>query len=270
MLGGLGLKEHALASFVNRIGEPDPERAPVEPDGLLSHRVLIEAYLKRLTFSENPRFATLLRAMNSSLFAWRGRLRSVLCMEVARSFGASPAWVLPSAAAIELMHTLSLIHDELPAVNNNRPGKSGMACHEEFGEATAILAGDGFFGESLALITARQQGTPQQTLMVIRELATSSGLGGMVAGQALQTSLANDQANTEAAHEYRTAAIIEASARIGAILADASEEQTNEVSEYSRRLAVCLWFVEQATASGSSDDSRRLIAAYESPWKLWR
>src|SRR5918911_1141948 len=149
------------------------------------HRALFEAYLEGLLFSEEPRLRGLVEAMRYSMLGGGKRVRPTLCMEVAGVFGAEPRLVLPSAAAIELIHTYSLIHDDLPAMDDDDFRRGRPTVHKRYGEARAILTGDAFFGESLWLVTARQKGTAEQVLAVVRELARATGVDGMVGGQLL-------------------------------------------------------------------------------------
>lgn len=204
---------------------------------------LIEDYLQGLSFSENPRFAKLLEAMSYALSVGGERVCPVLCMEVARSFGSDPADVLPTAAAMELVHTGSLIHDDLQALGGDGLSGKISPCHEEFGDATAILAGDACFSESVALISTYQKGSPSQLLEVIGELAAVTGASGMMGGQALSVMDRGDrEADPEALepmHYYRTGVLIEASARVGAILAGGGTREKKEISEYARKLGVC-------------------------------
>ena len=218
---------------------------PRVSDRLQVHKALIEEYLLGLEFSENPRLAVLIEAMRYSFLGEGGRLRPVLCMEVARAFGLDPTEVLPSAAAIELIHTLSRVHGDQPAIGAVGSGGSGStepATYMEFGEATAILAGDAFFGESLALITNHQKGSAGQLLQVVRELATSTGANGMIGGQVLDLGRRERPIDSEefhALHGYKTGALVEASARIGAILAGASDEDQEIISRYALNLGLC-------------------------------
>ena len=109
-----------------------------------SHRRLFEDYLHGLSFTEEPRLEGLEGAMRYSMLAGGKRVRPTLCMEVAWIFGAEPSRVLPSAAAIELIHTYSLIHDDLPAMDDDDFRRGMPTAHKKFGEAMAILAGDAF------------------------------------------------------------------------------------------------------------------------------
>src|ERR671912_2774762 len=148
-----------------------------------AHRRAFEEYLQGLRFTEEARLRGLEEAMRYSMLAGGKRVRPALCMEVAWIFGAEPSLVLPSAAAIELIHTYSLIHDDLPAMDDDDYRRGMPTAHKKFGEAMAILAGDAFFGEALTLITVHQKGACDQILDVVRELAGSTGVNGMVGGQ---------------------------------------------------------------------------------------
>lgn len=205
-------------------------------------KVFIENYLQNLSFSEDLRLERLVGAMRSSLLTGGERLRPALCLEVARSFGADPVEVLPSAAAIELIHTAFLVHDGLPVVDGGGPDT--LHCHEKFDDATAILAGDAFLSESVNLVALHQRGTPEQLLEVVGELARSTGVCGTAGGRVLDDHLARAEEEPDldalrALHKYKTSAFIEAAARIGAILAGASAGEKEIVSEYARQLGFC-------------------------------
>lgn len=214
-----------------------------------SHRRTFEGYLKGLRFTEEPRLASLEEAMRYSMLAGGKRVRPTLCMEAAWVFGGEPAHVLPSAAAIELIHTYSLIHDDLPAMDDDDFRRGRPTAHKEYGEAMAILSGDAFFGEALTLITVHQKADRGQVLEVVRELASSTGVNGMVGGQVLdmeQTGRGDgtDIETLHLIHKYKTGALIKSSARIGAILAGASEGEQAAVSEYAAELGLCFQIVD--------------------------
>jgi geranylgeranyl diphosphate synthase type II len=214
-----------------------------------SHRRLFEDYLHGLSFTEEPRLEGLEGAMRYSMLAGGKRVRPTLCMEVAWIFGAEPSRVLPSAAAIELIHTYSLIHDDLPAMDDDDFRRGMPTAHKKFGEAMAILAGDAFFGEALTLITVHQQGSCDQVLDVVRELADSTGVNGMVGGQIMDMDQTGQGEVTDPEtlymiHKYKTGALIKSSARIGAILAGASREEQSAVSEYASELGLCFQIVD--------------------------
>jgi geranylgeranyl diphosphate synthase type II len=221
------------------------------------HRRTFERYLGDLRFTDDPRLAGLEEAMRYSMLAGGKRVRPTLCMEVAWVFGAEPAHVLPSAAAIELVHTYSLIHDDLPAMDDDDFRRGRPTAHKKFGEAIAILAGDAFFGEALTLITVHQEGSCEQVLEVVRELADSTGVNGMVGGQVMdmdQTGVGArvDPETLHMMHKYKTGALIKSSARIGAVLAGAAEEEQAAVSEYASELGLCFQIVDDVLNATST------------------
>ena len=194
------------------------------------HRTRFEAYLEGLVFSDEPRLRGLVETMRYSMLGGGKRVRPTLCMEVADVFGAEPGLVLPSAAAIELIHTYSLVHDDLPAMDDDDFRRGRPTAHKKYGEAMAILAGDAFFGEALTLITVHQEGSCEQVLEVVRELADSTGVNGMVGGQDIdmdQTGVgeAADPETLRMINTYKTRALIQSSARIGAMLAVAGRSE---------------------------------------------
>ena len=150
------------------------------PDDL---RKLVEDYLEQLRFSQIPPTQGLEEAMRYSLLAGGKRIRPVLALATARSIGLEPQRVLPAAAAIELIHTYSLIHDDLPAMDDDELRRGMPTSHVKFGENVAILAGDALFAEAIRLFTERQEGDPAAVLAALRELITAAGVGGMVGGQ---------------------------------------------------------------------------------------
>ena len=154
--------------------------APAYPDDL---RGLIEEYLAGLTFSAIPDTEGLDGAMRYSLLAGGKRIRPVLALATARSVGIEPGAVLPAAASIELIHTYSLIHDDLPAMDDDELRRGRPTSHVVYGENVAILAGDGLFAEALRLFAERQDGEPAAVVAALRELLAAIGVDGMVGGQ---------------------------------------------------------------------------------------
>src|ERR687893_2623370 len=224
------------------------------------HRRTFEAYLRGLRFTDESRLGGLEEAMRYSMLAGGKRVRPTLCMEVAWVCGEDPSHVLPSAAAIELIHTYSLIHDDLPAMDDDDFRRGMPTAHKKFGEAMAILAGDAFFGEALTLITVHQQGTCDQALDVVRELADSTGVNGMVGGQIMDMDQTGQGEVTDPEtlymiHKYKTGALIKSSARIGAILAGASREEQAAVSEYASELGLCFQIVDDVLNATSTREA---------------
>jgi geranylgeranyl diphosphate synthase type II len=182
------------------------------PDDL---RRQVEDYLASLTFVEPAAadVAGLEEAMRYSLLAGGKRIRPVLTLASARAVGEDPARMLPLAAALELIHTYSLIHDDLPAMDDDDLRRGRPTCHRAFGENVAILAGDGLYAEAFRHVLDRQQGDPAAILGAVAELAAATGVNGMVGGQYLDVT---ERAPAGAAglrnvHELKTGKLIGAS-----------------------------------------------------------
>ena len=150
-------------------------------------RLQAEGYLRGLRFAdaETEGLPGLEEAMRYSLLAGGKRVRPVLALATARALGEDPARVLPLAAALELIHTYSLIHDDLPAMDDDDLRRGRPTCHIAFGENVAILAGDGLYAEAFRHVITHQQGDAAAILAAVGELATATGVNGMVGGQYL-------------------------------------------------------------------------------------
>jgi geranylgeranyl diphosphate synthase type II len=214
-----------------------------------SHRAGFERYLEGLYFSAEPRLSGLVEAMRYSMLGGGKRVRPTLCMEVARMFGTDPARVLPGAAAVELIHTYSLIHDDLPAMDDDDYRRGRLTTHKKYGEALAILSGDAFFGEAMLLLTSEQEGTPGQRLEAAQALAAATSVEGMVGGQVIDVESTGagpgaDPETLSLIHRFKTGALIRASARIGAVLAGAEDGPLEAISKYAEELGLCFQIVD--------------------------
>jgi geranylgeranyl diphosphate synthase, type II len=178
----------ALPSRVARIPRTRPPTS--YPEHL---RTLIEDYLHRLDFTDgdggDPAVG-LVEAMRHSLLAGGKRFRPVLALATCEALGERPERLLPTAAALELVHTYSLIHDDLPAMDDDDLRRGRPTCHVVFGEDTAILAGDALFAEAVRLVADRQEGGPEVQVGILREISHATGVGGMVGGQFLDLRMA--------------------------------------------------------------------------------
>jgi geranylgeranyl diphosphate synthase, type II len=170
----------------------------------------VDGYLEGLRFAEEPGTTRLEEAMRYSLLAGGKRIRPVLALATAEALGRDPGDVLPLAAAIEMIHTYSLIHDDLPAMDDDELRRGQPTCHVAFGEDVAILAGDGLFAEALRIALGEQAGEPAHVLAAVRELVGAAGVGGMVGGQFLDVS-GSDGLDLRHLHELKTGALITAS-----------------------------------------------------------
>ncbi len=180
------------------------------PDKL---RDAVEAYLGGLTFAREPGAAGLEEAMRYSLLAGGKRIRPVLALATARAIGREPREVLPLAAALELIHTYSLIHDDLPAMDDDDLRRGRPTCHVRYGEDVAILAGDGLYAEAFRLVLHEQAGEPAAVLAAVSELADATGVNGMVGGQYIDVRGMADagEVDLRRLHELKTGRLIGAS-----------------------------------------------------------
>jgi geranylgeranyl diphosphate synthase type II len=239
------------------------------PDDL---RELVENYLTGLRFSAIPETEGLDEAMQYSLLAGGKRIRPVLALATARSLGVEPESMLPAAAAIELIHTYSLIHDDLPAMDDDDLRRGRPTSHVVFGENVAILAGDGLFAEALRLFTEHQGGEPASVLAALRELLGAIGVDGMVGGQYVDvtTSIpaasspgaegtpvgAGAQAATElrGQHALKTGRLIAASVGVVLVLAGPNEPDTIPYRRFAEELGVLFQIVDDVLDVTGSDE----------------
>jgi geranylgeranyl diphosphate synthase type II len=197
-----------------------------EPPYPLHLQRLVEEYLEGLDFGADRRAARLVEAMRYSLLAGGKRIRPVLTLAVVESRGFEPATVLPTAAALELIHTYSLIHDDLPSIDDDDLRRGRPTCHVVYGEDVAILAGDGLFAEAFRLVLDRQEAERGTLLAVVAEVARATGVGGMVGGQFMDIAgLAADDDDLRAMHGLKTGKLIEAAVVVGALLSGAGGER---------------------------------------------
>jgi geranylgeranyl diphosphate synthase type II len=184
--------------------------APPYPEHL---RAQVEEYLAGLRFAREGAAVGLEEAMRYSLLAGGKRIRPVLALSTAAAIGRDPAEVLPVAAALELIHTYSLIHDDLPAMDDDDLRRGRPTCHVRYGEDVAILAGDGLYAEAFRLMLHRQQGDPAAILAAVSEIADATGVNGMVGGQFIDVKGLVDAggASLRHLHELKTGRLIGAS-----------------------------------------------------------
>jgi len=219
-------------------------------------RELVERYLAELRFSDRDATAGLDEAMRYSLLAGGKRIRPVLCLAAARAVGTEPADVLPAAAAIELIHTYSLIHDDLPAMDDDELRRGRPTSHVVHGEDVAILAGDGLFAEAIRLFCRRQGGEPGRVLAALAELADATGAGGMVGGQYRDVTAGErlEGDDLRELHSLKTGRLIGASVLVPPILAELSEAATIPYRRYADELGVLFQIVDDILDVTGSDE----------------
>jgi len=189
-------------------------------------RLEVERYLEGMRFSEEELTAGLEEAMRYSLLAGGKRIRPVLALATARAIGIEPREVLPLAGAIELIHTYSLIHDDLPAMDDDDLRRGMPTCHVKFGEDVAILAGDGLYAEAFRHLLREQRSPPERVLGAAAELATATGVNGMVGGQYADVSQRTPPgpAALRRVHELKTGRLIGASVLCVLLLGGMADE----------------------------------------------
>ena len=223
-------------------------------------RELVDNYLDGLRFSSAPATAGLDEAMRYSLLAGGKRIRPVLALATARAIGIEPERVLPASAAIELIHTYSLIHDDLPAMDDDELRRGMPTSHVKFGENVAILAGDGLFAEAMRLFTERQEGDPGRVLAALRELVTATGVGGMVGGQYVDvTELEGggggvDPDRLREMHSLKTGRLIASSVGVVLILGELPEPETIPYRRFADELGVLFQIVDDILDVTGSDE----------------
>jgi len=229
-------------------------RATSYPDAL---REQVEGYLGGLHFATEPAAAGLDAAMRYSLLAGGKRVRPVIALATARAIGLQADSVLATAAAIELVHTYSLIHDDLPPMDDDDLRRGRPTCHKVYGEDVAILAGDGLYAEAFRLVLTEQAGDPERVLAVAHELAVSTGVDGMVGGQYIDVA---DTAPPGAEglrrlHELKTGRLIGASVACVLLLAGMSEQAPLRFRRYAAELGVLFQIVDDILDVTGTEDA---------------
>ena len=200
----------------------------------------VSSYLASV-FADNEEPAVLFEAMNYSLLSPGKRLRPVLCLAAARTFGVDEQTVLPAAAAIEMLHAYSLIHDDLPAMDDDDLRRGRPTNHKVYGEATAILAGDGLLTFAFEQLAKPLAVDPARQLRMLHVLARAGGPYGMVGGQQadiLGERQAGSAQQLQFIHAHKTAALIEASVEIGALFAELGEDKLSALRTFGNQIGL--------------------------------
>jgi geranylgeranyl diphosphate synthase type II len=205
----------------------------------------VEEYLERQLPASGTFPQPLFDAMRYSLFAGGKRIRPAFTFAAAEAVGGDSRAAVPFAAGLEMIHTYSLIHDDLPAMDDDDLRRGRPTSHKAFGEGMAILAGDGLLTDAFAVITSEgvlASHPPERVARIVHELAVAAGSGGMVAGQALDLKLAGrgsvDVATLEFLHTHKTGALIRAAVRVGGIAVGTGPDQLEVLTRYASRLGL--------------------------------
>lgn len=228
------------------------------PDFFEADRALIDNALERLLPPENTQPPSIHRAMRYSVFAGGKRLRPVLCIESARMFGEDIAGAAQVGCAVEFIHTYSLIHDDLPALDNDDLRRGKPTCHKMFGEAMAILAGDALL--TLAFETlAKAPVEPARRVRIIAEIGAAAGtVNGMVGGQVADVEAERktvDAAGLEYIHRSKTAALIRGSILAGAVAGGARDEDAERLGRFGENIGWAFQVVDDILDVEESSES---------------
>jgi geranylgeranyl diphosphate synthase type II len=197
--------------------------------------------------------------MRYSLLAGGKRIRPVLALATASALGRTPATVLPLAAALELIHTYSLIHDDLPAMDDDDLRRGRPTCHVKYGEGVAILAGDGLYAEAFRHLLREQQGDPAKVLEAAAELAAATGVNGMVGGQYIDVRnlVPDGEVSLRRLHELKTGRLIAASVECVLLLTSGQAASTRlpEFRAFATELGLLFQIVDDILDVTGTEDS---------------
>jgi len=208
----------------------------------------IDRVLDQWVPAESTDPASIHTAMRYSLFAGGKRIRPILAMAAARAVSDSPEGIENAAATLELIHTYSLIHDDLPALDNDDLRRGRPTCHKVFGEALAILAGDSLLTLAFEVLSRLPHIEPDRKIRLVEELARASGtVGGMIGGQVNDIEGEKKVPTAfllESIHRAKTGALLRASLRMGAIYAGATLEEFTALSEFGERVGLAFQIID--------------------------
>ena len=208
---------------------------------LKEHQIQVEAWMQSLVPAQPGPLAQVMESMRYSLFAGGKRLRPILLMAAADAVGSDGQRFLQSACALEMIHTYSLIHDDLPAMDDDDYRRGRLTNHKVFGEGMAILAGDGLLTLAFETLLSQPGVTPDVLVRVTREVAQAAGPSGMVGGQAIDLGSEGQQPSPEVMklmHRLKTGALFRASLRAGAMLGGGSDEDVRGLTDYAEQFGL--------------------------------
>ena len=223
---------------------------------LAAQKQLVEAALDDSLGPERPE--SLREAMRYSLLAGGKRLRPILCLAACELAGGDPALAMPTAVALEMIHTMSLIHDDLPAMDNDDLRRGRPTNHKVYGDAVAILAGDALLTRAFEMVALRSPGVPADRLLkVVGELSLVSGAPGLVGGQVVDLECEGKEVDLETLeyiHLHKTGALLKACVITGALIGGADEDQLNSLRTYARGIGLAFQIVDDILDVTASSD----------------
>jgi geranylgeranyl diphosphate synthase type II len=214
---------------------------------LSSRQRLIDRALDRYLPKENVRPATIHKAMRYSLFAGGKRLRPILTLAAAEACGGRIDQAMPLACAMECIHTYSLVHDDLPSMDNDDFRRGRTTCHKVFGDGIAVLAGDALLTIAFGILSRTRPTSRYSMSILLREIAVAAGSQKLIAGQVADLEAEGrqiDKAGLRYIHEHKTAAILTTSVRLGAMSANANSKQLSATTKFGRALGLAFQVID--------------------------
>jgi len=246
---------------------------------LEAKKKIIDEALEKYLPGEDNYPPVIFKAVRYSVFAGGKRIRPILCLAAAETVGGSIESIIPVACALELIHTYSLIHDDLPAIDDDDYRRGRLTSHKVFGEDIAILAGDALLTKAFRLmsdISLMEKIPPEKLLFVIRDIAEAAGCFGMVGGQVVDVQSEGKDVDSEVLnyiHTRKTGAMIIAAVKAGAILSNAGEVELNALISYSRHIGLAFQIADDILniegdqallGKGTGSDAKRGKVTYPS------
>lgn len=239
---------------------------------------IINKVMRGYTEHENNRQSLIYEAMNYSLFAGGKRIRPVIILLVCDMLSGDENEVMPFACAMEMIHTYSLIHDDLPAMDNDDYRRGKLTNHKKYGEAIAILAGDALLNKAFEIVTSAVYKDSSRAIKAMSVLSKSSGTEGMIGGQTMDIESEGKKISPDELlylHSLKTGAIIRSSGVIGAIMAGAGNDEIKAVDEYCKNLGIAFQIQDdlldilgneeilgKATGSDSANEKTTFVTLY--------
>src|SRR5438045_4177933 len=214
---------------------------------LRSRQKEIDRALDRYLPKASTKPATLHKAMRYSLFAGGKRLRPILCLAAAEACGGKIKKALPLACAIECIHTYSLVHDDLPSMDNDDFRRGRPTCHKVFGDGIAILAGDALLTIAFEIVSSARPAPRYNMSILLREVAVAAGSQKLIAGQVADLEAEGRNVKRDELrfiHENKTAAILKTSVRLGAMSANADAKKLSAITQFGQRLGFAFQIID--------------------------
>src|SRR5213594_3066611 len=213
----------------------------------LASRKKIDQALDRYLPKENVKPATIHKAMRYSLFAGGKRLRPILCLAAAEACGGKIDNALPLACAMECIHTYSLVHDDLPSMDNDDFRRGRPTCHKVFGDGIAVLAGDALLTIAFEIVSRAKPTLGYNMATLLRELAVAAGSQRLIAGQVADLEAEGKRVKRDQLrfiHQNKTAAMLKSSVRLGAMSANADARKLSAITQFGEQLGLAFQVID--------------------------